>query len=428
VVSVDGPLIDERVATEAQMLIENIREQLEDGANLASIAAVSRNSPRSNQTTADHDRARVIRLFEMIRDEKQLLHEIEKQVGKLADEVDHSQQLMPVALQGSSVNQVAPSLVIKAENGRTVVGTTLYWMPYRLEFSDPDLVDWSERVAADQPMTAVAILRQFQDGFARGLDYEVLLALGYVLGALDRWDLALPYSDLALLQAGLSSPPQPSHEGKFFKALCLRMLSLRPGESTRQLADRYREAVDLLDEAIDSRKRAESRPDARYAIEKATVLLRWSRLEWVADDANALGRAEALERRAVRATQTALSVTRRDEMARAQIYNILCFHYLETDYTRWVPEIRRHLRLLEEMIEQRPPLREWPPNFLDTVLVAHCRLPDQPLDRDYVRELSGALKEALDKPGVSGIRPRDRARAEAHLAEAEMALSAAAAT
>ena len=399
----DRGAAEQRSDQEANKLISGIEEQLDDGAGLASVGVVSRNSPRKRIKTPDIDRTRVITLLEAIRDEKYLLREIGTKVRILADKVDEKQQLMPVPV------LVAPELVMETTNGRTVLGSRLYWMPYKLVFTDPELDGWLKHLMASQPTSMSGLLDRLQDGFDRGLNYEVPLALANVFGAMDQWEIARSYCDLALLQASLK--PEPSHEAKFFKGMCLRMLPAS-GQPVSVVAERYGEAVALIDDAAAMTTRPGTPVQARYLIEKMTVLFRWSRLEWRTNSEVA----KARERQALVVAQEVLGSAQPDRMERAHIYNNLCFHYLETDDARRVTQIRTCLRRLEKLIDPRK-LREWPPNFQDTVLLAYCRLKDQPIDRQYLQNLYDALSAALEKP-VRGVRPLDRERVENHLAEA----------
>jgi hypothetical protein len=307
---------------------------------------------------------------------------------------------------------------METNDGRTVFGSHLYWMPYQLVFTDPKLADWSKGLVASHPTTTRDLLELFQEGFDKGLHYEVLLALANLLGALDQWDIARSYCDLALLQPGLLA----SHEAKFFKGMCLRRL--KASGPVAVVASRYREAVKLIDDAATMTTRPGTPVDARYLIEKMTALFRWSRLQWDAASQVDRREARARERQALLVAREALSSAQVDRMQRAHIYNNLCFHLLETDNASRVTQIRAYLQRLERLLKPLK-VRDWPPNFQDTVLLAHCRLKDQPVDRQHLQELYDALSAALEKP-FRGVRPLDRERVEKNLAEARGILERAA--
>ena len=108
---------------------------------------------------------------------------------------------------------------------------------------------------------------------------------------------------------GRSLRMRASHEGV--------MPGPHPGETRATLAERYREAIRLLDEAASAKSTVSPEPDYRYLTEKAAVLLRLARLDvGIGTDAPAAGElAKALEAHAIDASHAALWAARSDKVA-----------------------------------------------------------------------------------------------------------------
>ncbi len=114
-------------------LLAEIRAELHEGANLASVAAMSRNDMLQPASSGDA-RSRILRLFDMIQGGDKLLERVNSDVATLADSIDRDQQLLAVALQSRSMTISDGPLIFEPERGQTVVKSRLYWMPYTLHF------------------------------------------------------------------------------------------------------------------------------------------------------------------------------------------------------------------------------------------------------------------------------------------------------
>jgi hypothetical protein len=396
---------------EVSQLIDEIRQLLHGGANLASVVAVAEasdaNQPSLAQPTQDV-RERVLRLFAMLRDETSLLGRLEEKTRELAESIDRSQQLLAIALQGQpdevwASNQRA--VQYQVEGGTTVIKSTLYWMPYTLEFKDPELQQWSREFEQSGAMSLSQMLDRFKSGFSKNLDYEMLLSLAYMLAAWGQWDLGLKYADLALTTER-QNPQVTANEGKFFKALCLRMIGSKN-------ADRYKEAEELLDQAQAIKGNDAANRDARYLKEKATLLFYWGDISPSPEGVQKSERAAAL-------CKEALEIAGSDQAIKLQLYNNLCYYFTNYPTRATAGESQYYLELLEGELDQSTP-GTWPINFVDTVLCAHCQRPGHQLDEPYIRRLVAALDDALSGQRIADV---DRQSMLAHTKAAKQRLRA----
>jgi hypothetical protein len=265
------------------------------------------------------------------------------------------------------------------------------------------------------------LVKSFEQGFDSGLDYEMLLSLAYLLGAWDRWASAVRYCEVALARRRLLDPRGPAHEGSFFLAVCLRM-------DGRRTAERYSEALKLLDDAQRDRSKAlpgEPR-DARYVKEKALLHFYWARVdEQRATDIGRL-RVRELSAEGLRLSDEALTLATNDPETRAQIYNNRCFYYATMDQgdpERQPELVRRDLELLEHELRGRS-IADWPINLVDTALVAYTLLDSverRGIDITRRIEMIQRLVAALS---VNQLRPSDRDDVRMHVVEARRVLPA----
>ncbi len=254
------------------------------------------------------------------------------------------------------------------------------------------------------------LIEQFRAGLSKGLDYELALSLAYLLGAWDRWELALKYCDIALSKNRLETHPTPPREGYFFKAVCLRMLFAATGLH-------YDEALALLDAAAALKEQLHLPPDARYVKEKATLLFYWD--DAIQRTSRGRERSDWRAESAIELSHQALELSGEDLQLRAQVHNNLCFYYANWDPTRYQAEIRDNLKALEREMANSP-VEQWPINFVDTALLARCRLYDESLDVHRWVNLRRVLEEALNS---GRVRSSNVAAVRAHLAEAQEILA-----
>jgi tetratricopeptide (TPR) repeat protein len=237
----------------------------------------------------------------------------------------------------------------------------------------------------------------------------MLLSLAYLVAAWGQWELALKFADLALTRRRLS-PNIPANEGRFFKALCLRMLGAETGAH-------YREARRLLQQARVEKRRQTGSVDPRYVKEMATLLFQWGEVLSREGGASAM-EAQRKEDTAVRLSHRALELARDNPSLTSQIYNNLCYYFTNNPALAGGGEIRTYLDRLDAQLDQSAPER-WPINFVDTVLWAHCNLRDTEISSDYARALINTLERALRE---QRIRDAEQQSIRKHLARARQQL------
>lgn len=331
---------------------------------------------------------------------------LEARTRERAERVDRLQQLLAVALQGQPEavwGDGSQPVEYEREGDSTVIKSRLYWMPYTLEFEDPVLQQWSREFEQRASLSHGDMLDMFRSGFARNLDYEMSLSLAYLVAAGGQWELALRFADLALTRRRLN-PTVAAHEGKFFKALCLRMLGA-------ETAAHYREARRLLQQARVEKRRRTGAVDPRYLKESATLLFAWG-------DAlrrtGSIVEASRKEQTAVRLSQRALELAGNNAALRSQIHNNLCYHATNSVSVPDRHVIRTHLAQLEACLDTTS-VDRWPINFVDTVLWARCHLDEAETAPDYWRALVDTLDRAYR---YHRVQPADRDSIRRHLARA----------
>ena len=398
-------------------MIAEIRQLLHGGASLASVVAVAEATEAeahgvSRSLPAASIQERVLRLFAVLRDEDTLMQHLEDKARERAEGIDRLQQLLAVALQGqpeAAWGSPGRSLQYDREGTGTIIKSNLYWMPYTLEFQDPALQQWSREFEQRASVSLGEMLKMFRLGFARNLDYEMLLSLAYLVAAWGQWELALKFADLALTRRRLS-PHIPANEGRFFKALCLRILGAETGAH-------YREARRLLQQARVEKRRQTGLIDPRYVKETATLLFYWGEVLSRAGETSAM-EAQRKEDTALRLSHRALELAMGDPSLTSQIYNNLCYYFTNKPALAGGGEIRTYLDLLYAQLDRSTPER-WPINFVDTVLWAHCNLPVTEISVEYWRSLVNTLELALRE---QRIRDAEQPSIRKHLARARQQL------
>jgi hypothetical protein len=383
------PIEAERRA-KIKQLLASVRGKLYGGANLASIAAVSRNEP-GPATQAGDARSRILRVFELVNETKPLLDRVEAEIAAMARSVDESQQLLAVVMRSGSM--------------RVAMQARLYWMPYQLDFNDDELRRWQTEFTRRADMSLTEMLKYFQEGFARGLGYETALCLAYLLGAWDEWQGALKYCDISLAENDLAAEARPDNESRFFKAVTLRALFAHT-------AAHYEEAEQLLDGAQELRRAVTGEDDARYTLEKAALMFYWARA--IASTRGADRDVDWRTRAGVNLCHMAGDQAGDNRPLRALVYNNLCFHYCESAPELHPDEIRANLMAMERQLAPAEP-EDWPINFVDTALVARCRLATDRIDLSMWLRLIDILQRALNS---GWVRRRDVPEFRRHIREA----------
>jgi hypothetical protein len=388
-----------------KQLLANLRSNLYGGANLASIAAVSRNEAGA-ATPAGDARARILRVFELVNETKPLLERVEKEIAAMARTVDQSQQLLAIVMRSG------PRPVVTTEPGSPVaqrspgMNTRLYWMPYQLNFEDAELRQWQSEFRRRADMSLTEMLAYFQAGYRRGLDYETAMCLAYLLGAWDDWEGALKYCDISLAEHRLAGEERPANEPFFFKAVTLRAVFARN-------AAHYDEAEDLLTRAQAVRRAITGKDDARYTLEKAALMFYWARALGSTRGGGDRAQVDLRTREAVDLCKLAGDQAEGDRALRALVFNNLCFHFCEDAPDLHIDEIRAHLNAMERELASDP--EEWPINFVDTALVARCRLATDRIDLSMWLRLIGIMERALSG---GWVRSKDVAEFRRHIREA----------
>src|SRR5262249_39736255 len=134
------------------------------------------------------------------------------------------------ALKQSNQDSIGSAGFLEADQETGEIRSELYWMPFPLKLD----LDESQQVFVEQLTTATTLpelLDSFKEGFRQKIDYRLILAMAFTLGAWDEWESASLYCDLAKRERQLEQQG-PSIEVSLLTAVCLHMERSR-GNSRR---------------------------------------------------------------------------------------------------------------------------------------------------------------------------------------------------
>jgi hypothetical protein len=228
----------------------------------------------SPSISRDVDLLEVEKIMELLKDSNALEEFVVVRIEELARELQEHHELLAWYIQSGrqldrdSAESNLPEKQAEEERGLAIAPEGL---PYVLQFSAQsakEFLEILELLRSSQQNSWSRVLELLKKGF-RGAqsDYERLLAMAYILGALNKWRFAERYCKRAI-QVADEKGDVSAHEGLFFLAICHR--------KWQESAQRHLAAIEFLDQAHIIQKRAMGRPDfedPRYLTEKAAHIV-----------------------------------------------------------------------------------------------------------------------------------------------------------
>jgi hypothetical protein len=381
--------------------MEKIRERLRSSAGLSGwltmADSVLTESSRINYRT----RERLREFVETSTNRDAFKQRVIERIADLESELERLYQYSGVALHAAELDQGdarAGSLSF-ALTDRLIVTSNRPEMPYSLEFSSNTLKAWSERVVRADRIDMDEVLTLLSDSFSSSSEYEVLLFIACVFGAWRRWDKALAYCDFALTRH--TDRDLPAYEAVFFRGLCYRMMDPSSSETFRMALASINHATRMREEAHRGNGYA---GDPRYMKAKASILFLWNMAN-ASGDPRFSAPPPADTREAVQLCERALALSEDDWRLQCDLYNNLCYFFLEANAPAARERARSYwIKLTALLNENEPDKQAWPTNVLDTVIWADYRLNKGKRRRseflaDYA-EMVSLLQGALDIKGL----------------------------
>lgn len=363
-----GPTVaDRRVPTELRL----VRERWHLLTNLVLSADANPTFPAHRQSRS-YAHAFAGAVLALVRSNSKVREEVQKRVDAIGQDLVRSQEDLPYSVQLSQKTLDNLDKRLDLERGAqatSLVPKSLRFVYYRrILFYTPNIRDTTR---GNSKSVITRLLRQLQDSGSG--NYERRLALAYLLAISDYWALSENYCLLALSTAD-DADGVPRHEVYYLLALC--------GRFHESSAERLRKSLAHLETA----QKLRGQDDARYAAERAAVILQWRRDHARAGASDLPSLQEALD-----ASHAALALLSEDDELRVPIYNNLCYALIETD-----PDTARHYygSLEEILVRIAPRQNTWPPRVLHTIVVAELKLFAKPLAAK-LRSLAQQVQLAL---------------------------------
>lgn len=142
---------------------------------------------------------------------------------------------------------------------KSVIRATAQAIPCYLRFSSDDAQKLVELFGPGKEYEIRNVIEAFKTGFGKESSYELVLAMAYILGVLNKWEKALRFCQRAI-DLGKKSDLQ-LNEGFFFKSICIRKLGLT--------IKTFLQAQELLNQARETIPN-----DPRYLNEMGSQILR----------------------------------------------------------------------------------------------------------------------------------------------------------
>ena len=239
----------------------------------------------------------------------------------------------------------------------------------------------------------IKIIESLQQEFSKEKesDYEIILFMSSILGALNKWEFAETYCKLAIDVAKESSPSEDnvlSHEGHFFLAICLRKWSGKNNKGSNKSRqfnrfNRCLESINHLNTAIETKKQIiqlQSLEDPRYLKEKGLQILR---LDIYFKEFEHNLEEELTPRHGIMLLEKALELSSENQL-KIQIYNNILFYYFQKK--KKGEDSEAHIRYLKQkwmnyfdeakklQNKIEPEESKWHPSFLDTLALISWEL------------------------------------------------------
>lgn len=373
-------------------MLDEVKKDWRRALELATIASHSAATP----AVAGAGVTELVEIVNVINRNVKLRDVLRDLSRELYEEIPKAYQILGLLVQGrgtemrrhfeEDIGAIAPSL---DEDNTVVLASTRDNLPYRLEFYSDELRNWVA-LFSGKKLDWNAITGFFVKALeGKAGDYEVLLALAYLLCATGNWAATEKYCRLALQEPDAEENP---HEGLFLLAFALRRQ-----EATHE---RYVESLRNIEEAIKAKLRGAREPeDPRYIKEKGTLLLLWWRHYRTAREqfpAPAIS-----EYFAVQMLEEALQHPEADEDLKAQIYNNLTMVMIDREDEDSRAAARRYVRELRELRPIEGDIWRGSALIYDTIVWASWKLGECRDDDELRRQVARLEIVAKDARGIS---------------------------
>lgn len=379
--------------------LDDVKQDWRRAVELATIARQTRTPKAFSPDVKD-----LVEIIEVINRDQRIRNVLRRLSRELYEEIPKTYQLLGLLVQGRGTEmrrifeENIEGIETSQEDETLILSSARDNLPYRLEFYSDELQNWGKLFTGKPDWEAItAFFAQALEGKAG--DYEVLLALAYLLCATGNWAATEKYCRLALQEP--DAQPNP-HEGLFLLAFSLR----------RQEADldRYNESLRTIDAAIKAKHgRSRAPADPRYLKEKATLLLIWWRRYRTVRESFAPPAIS--EPFAIQMLQEAAQHPDADDDLRAQIYNNLTMVMIDRDDERSRESARGYLRQLKELRPIEGDIWRGSALIFDTIIWAGWKLGECG-DADELRRQVGKLQTVVKK--ARGISKEERAQIREH--------------
>lgn len=393
--SADSPGGDATRGADIEARFAKIRHEWRSSAELAFSITEAEVTNRSSNEAIEKLRS----VFRLSADKTALGVHITEWIYRIASGVSRSFQLLGFIMQGTqeTKNEAASALTFReGRDSAVVLSSSLNWMPYSIEFhGDVMRAYWQGHPRIESWTAFSRFLEEWLTNPEAKHD-EPLLAIAYLSASLQHWQAAEKYAELAF--NGLH-PGDRAHEILFLRALCKRRYD--------PTSKRLRQGLELIEQAIDDKsKRIDGGyRDPRFLKEQSVLIFQLHRAEGT-DAADVMPPVQT----AVDLSYEVLEHSDADEYLKVQVYNNLCYHFLNQAPDLDVDRLRD---LLDQLTVHQTALeldqRKWSPNIRDTIAWARWRIGThngnelslselQQLTQEYREILEAAPLDSPDRP------------------------------
>jgi len=225
-------------------------------------------------------------------------------------------------------------------------------IPCTLQFSSKAAKKLVDQFGPGKEFEIRDVARALRAGFSKKQDYEIILAMAYILGTINRWEVAEGFCSYALYLGRENN--EATAEGKFYLAICKRKLGfdLKP--------DWFFDAQNLLDEAI-----REVPTEPRYLKEKGLQIILMDLIDNASQDKKIPPPEEGLK--LLDMAEKNLDPKKDIELL-VQIWNNRLYYYITKNQIQDIIQFRADLKRLEQIqTEIEPDESLWPSFILDTL-------------------------------------------------------------
>ncbi len=310
-------------------------------------------------------------ILRVIRDRSELRKMLSSRLEELSGELEKEHELLGFYVQSMKPSDrrfIRQNLEVERYKKKGVLKTSLQSMPYSLQFFSDSAQGLLGLLGKNRSRSWQSILDFFHLGFDGDANYEKLLAMALMLGALNRWRLAESYCRRAR-SLQLNDEWIPSFESAFFLALCKRKWD--PSVA------RYLEALELLDSAAEDKRiwigKSDYR-DPRFLKEKAVHILLLNDLQRQTEDSS-VETVSPSDQDALGLLDEAEARVENDLELHLQIVNNRLFYKISVSPEDLHENLKEEYESLLKIIRSyENDQAEWPPFVKDTIAWAKFRI------------------------------------------------------